>query len=83
MACDMVTSQVEMMGQMVSNMLEGAGAASGKVELRKEPVVLQDLIRAAVGTCQPSADRRRQDIEMLMPADPVHWRRTAARAPLW
>jgi len=45
-----VRRQVEFMGRMVADLLDVTRAATGKVELRREPIVLQDLITEAIDT---------------------------------
>jgi two-component system CheB/CheR fusion protein len=79
MASEIVATQVELMSQMVANMLEGVGASAGKVELHKCPVVLQDIIGKALASCQPSIDRRKHDLQTLMPEDRVHLTADATR----
>ena len=45
-ALGMIRRQAEFMGRMVDDLLEVARAATGKVELRRQSVVLQDVARA-------------------------------------
>jgi PAS domain S-box-containing protein len=72
LAVGMIRRQVEFMGRMIDDLLEVARTATGKVELQKERVVLQDIIRRTVETCRRSLDERTQVLHELMPKVPIH-----------
>jgi len=67
----MMQRQVEFMGRMVDDLLEVARMAAGKVQLRKERVILQEILRHAVETCRPSLDERQQVLHQLLPDGPI------------
>lgn len=76
-----IRRQTEFMGSMINDLLEVAHTAAGKVSLRKEHVVLQEIVLDAIETCRPSLDARAQVLQSLMPevavvlnADPVRLR---------
>lgn len=76
-----IRRQTEFMGSMINDLLEVAHTAAGKVSLRKEHVVLQEIVLDAIETCRPSLDARTQVLQSLMPevavvlnADPVRLR---------
>jgi PAS domain S-box-containing protein len=72
LALGMIRRQVEFMGRMIDDLLEVTRIAAGKIELRKERVVLQEITRLAVETCRPSLDQRTQALHELMPDIPIH-----------
>lgn len=72
LALGMIRRQVEFMGRMIDDLLEVTRIAAGKVELRKERIVLQDILRRAVESCRPSLDQRTQALHELMPDVPIH-----------
>jgi PAS domain S-box-containing protein len=81
MVVAMIRRQTEFMGGMINDLLDVARTAAGKVALRKERVVLQEIIQNAIETCRPSIDARAQVLQSLTPdvavaldADPVRLR---------
>jgi PAS domain S-box-containing protein len=72
LAVGTIRRQAEFMGRMVDDLLEVARTAAGKVELRKERVVLQEVVRRAVETCRPAIDERTHVVQPLLPDVPVH-----------
>jgi PAS domain S-box-containing protein len=68
LATGIVGRQVEFMGRMVNDLLEVARMAAGKVELRLERVVLQEVIQEAIEACQPNIDVETHELLPLMPA---------------
>ena len=67
LALGMIQRQAEFMGRMIDDLLEVTRVAAGKVELHREPVVLQDIIGDAVETCRPAIDERTQVLHQLLP----------------
>jgi two-component system CheB/CheR fusion protein len=66
-----VRRQTEFMTQMVNDLMKVARTAAGKVELHKEPVILQKIIQHAVETCRSAIDRRGQKLHQLLPEIPI------------
>lgn len=65
MAVGVVRRQVEAMSRLIDGLLEGARAAVGKVQLRRERVVLQEVLAAAIEACRPAIDARTQELRVL------------------
>lgn len=60
-AREMIDRQVRQLARLVDDLLDVARISRGKVQLRREPVLLSEVIRAAVETANPmieSADHR-------------------------
>src|SRR4051794_38211454 len=74
-----VRRQVEFMGRMIDDLLEVARSAAGKVDLRRERVVLQDLVARAVETCRPSIDKQTHELQLLLPDVPIQLDADAGR----
>ena len=79
LAVGMIQRQAEFMGRMIDDLLEVARTAAGKVELHREPVVLQDIIGDAVETCRPAVDERTQVLHQLFPPVPIELEADAIR----
>lgn len=71
MTVGIVRRQIEFMERMVNDLLEVARTAAGKVELHREPVVLQETIQQAVETSRSAVDERSQVLHQLLPSVPV------------
>lgn len=71
-AVGMVRRQVEFMGRMVDDLLEVARTATGKVELQRERVVLQEIVGQAVETCGPLVGERTHQVHQSLPDVPIH-----------
>lgn len=67
----MIRRQVEFMGRMINDLLEVSRTAAGKVQLHKERVILQDIIREAAETCRASIDDRTQSLHQLLPTGSI------------
>ncbi len=72
LALGMIRRQAEFMGRMIDDLLELARTAKGKVDLRPERVVLQQIIEQAVETGLPAIDERTQVLQQLLPQAPIY-----------
>ncbi|WP_374011311.1 ATP-binding protein [Massilia sp. Se16.2.3] len=68
---DMMERQTNHLVHLVNDLLDLARVQSGKVELKKTRVALQDVIRAAVETAVPLIDEKRHRFTLDMPETPV------------
>ncbi|HYF60764.1 MAG TPA: PAS domain-containing sensor histidine kinase [Burkholderiaceae bacterium] len=68
----LIERQVDAIGRLVNDLLDATRASSGKVRLRVEPLVLQDVLSEAVETVQPLVDQHRHRLEVLLPSGPIH-----------
>jgi signal transduction histidine kinase len=73
-----VQRQVQHITRLVDDLLDVARFTAGKLELRKEPVDLDDIVEEAIVSCRSAIDTRRHRIELaagkhtaLVSGDPV------------
>lgn len=71
-AVALLRSQAEGLNRMVGDLLDAARIATGKLELRLQDCVLQDVARAAVDMCGPCALERSQQLVLDGADAPVH-----------
>ena len=69
---DVVDRQVEHMSRLLDDLLEVSRITRGKLELRKERLVLQDSLVAAVETARPPIEARGHRLVIDLPSAPVH-----------
>lgn len=66
-----ISRQTRHLARMVDDLLEVSRVTRGKIELRKQPVDLVQVIRHAVQGSQTSIEARKQRIELSLPDAPV------------
>ncbi|GAC1409981.1 MAG: hypothetical protein NVSMB6_10130 [Burkholderiaceae bacterium] len=66
---DMLDRQVNQMVRLVNDLLDVARITSGKVELRKQPAEIGDLIRVAVETSMPLIEALQHRFSVSIPND--------------
>jgi diguanylate cyclase (GGDEF)-like protein len=64
--------QLAHLARPVSDLLDVSRAATGKLRLEREVVDLGSLIDAALQSCLPAMQRRRQSTHVQLPAEPLH-----------
>jgi diguanylate cyclase (GGDEF)-like protein len=64
--------QLAHLARLVSDLLDVSRAATGKLRLEREAVDLGSLIDAALQSCLPAMQRRRQSTHLKLPAEPLH-----------
>lgn len=74
-ARDILEKQARHLGRLVDDLLDLSRINSDKIELRREPVTLQDLTHQALDTCRPLLDERSHQLQLSMPDD--------SQDPLW
>jgi two-component system, sensor histidine kinase len=72
---DILEKQARHLGRLVDDLLDLSRINSGKIELRREPITLQDLTQQALDTCRPILDERRHELQVSMPDE--------TQDPLW
>jgi two-component system, chemotaxis family, CheB/CheR fusion protein len=70
-AQDMMEREVRHMARLVDDLLDVSRIASGKVELRKEPVRLADLVNQVVTTCRPILNAAGQELTVQLSPEPL------------
>lgn len=68
---DIITRQVQQLGRLADDLLDISRIAQGKIELRKEPVNLVEVVAQAVQTSAPHLKARHHQFEVASPAAPV------------
>jgi len=68
---DIMERHVEHLTRLAEDLVDVARINSGKVELRKALVSIQDMVAQAVATSRPLIEEREQSLELQMPAEPL------------
>jgi len=68
---DMMQRQVGHLIRLVEDLLEVSRISRGKIELRKEFVILQTILSDALETCQPLIDKKAHQVIANMPDEPI------------
>jgi signal transduction histidine kinase len=63
--------QVMQMVRLIDDLLDVSRITRGKLELRKEPVELDSVVRSAVETCRPLIEQSSHRLTVDLPAEPV------------
>jgi CheY-like chemotaxis protein len=67
----MAERQLQHMVRLVDDLLDVSRIMRGKIELRKQPVDLTEVIARAVETVQPALDAHGQHLEVALPPGPL------------
>jgi PAS domain S-box-containing protein len=78
-AAAMLERQVGQMARLVDDLLDVSRITRGKIELRRELVDLEPLVRQAVEAARPLFQRLGQELEVELPAEPIHLDADATR----
>ena len=70
-AREMMERQLRQMVRLVDDLLDVSRITTGKLALRTEIVVLQDVIRSAIDTAKPLLDQRQHALAVVLPAEPL------------
>jgi PAS domain S-box-containing protein len=68
---DLIDRQVSHLSRLVDDLLDASRIASGKIELRREPIDLSLALRRAVESSRPLIEARRQHLDVLLPAQAI------------
>jgi PAS domain S-box-containing protein len=63
--------QLQHMVRLVDDLLDVSRIMQGRIELRKEPVALADVVATAVETARPMLDARDQHLDVSLPPEPL------------
>jgi len=69
---DVIKRQVDHMTRLVDDLLDISRITSDKLELRKESVVLSQIIESAVETARPQIDAQAHELSVRLPAEPIY-----------
>jgi CheY-like chemotaxis protein len=62
---------VSHLSRLVDDLLDASRIASGKIELRREPIDLSQALRRAVEACRPLIEARGQSLDVVLPPEPL------------
>ena len=68
---EMMERQVEHITRLLDDLLDISRITSGKVELHKERVELEDVIRQGVETCRSMLEAAGQELTLQLPTEPL------------
>ena len=71
--------QVRQLVRMVDDLLEVSRISGGRLQLRRAPVLLGDIVRDAVASVRPLVDRAGQELKVSVPDTPIVLEADAAR----
>jgi two-component system, sensor histidine kinase len=63
--------QVRYLARLVDDLLDVSRINSGKIELRKAPVSLAEIVEQAVAAVRPALEEHQHHLEVSLPAEPV------------
>jgi PAS domain S-box-containing protein len=63
--------QVQHLIRLVDDLLEVSRITRGKIELKKQPIELTDVLRHAIETAQPIIEHGGHDLHVALPAEPL------------
>jgi PAS domain S-box-containing protein len=76
---EIMQRQLEHMVRMIDDLLDVSRINTGKVELRRAPVKLADIIHDAVATCRPQIEEAQHTLQVSLPAENIILLADAAR----
>jgi two-component system, sensor histidine kinase len=65
-----MTRQVQHLTRLVDDLLDMSRISSGKIELRRAPVTVQDVLDQALATSQPLIDAQQHTVQCDLPSEP-------------
>ncbi|MGZ8244779.1 sensor histidine kinase [Methylomagnum sp.] len=68
---DVIDRQAEHLARLVNDLLDVSRISRGKIELRREPLALADIVQRAVETSRPLIDARGHELTVRLPPEPV------------
>jgi PAS domain S-box-containing protein len=66
-----IERQVRQLTHLVSDLLDIAGTATGRIQLCREQVAVSGIVERAVETVRPLIDQRKQELTVSLPPDPI------------
>ncbi len=74
-----IERQLGQLQHLVDDLLEVSRITTGRVQLRREPVVASDIVKGAVETARPLLEQRRHELTVSLPPEPIWLHADAAR----
>lgn len=69
---EMLERQVQQMVRLIDDLLDLSRISRNRIDLRKEDVVLSEVIEHAVETCRPIIDEAEHALTVRLPEEPIH-----------
>jgi len=66
-----IDRQISRIARISDDLLDAGYVSAGKLELRKEPIDMRDIVGAAVETCRAQLDANGNDLILGLPPQPV------------
>jgi two-component system CheB/CheR fusion protein len=66
-----IERQVDLLRRLVDDLLDLTRIGAGKIQLEREPVVVQELLEQSVEDARPLIGERRHAIEVIVPGEPI------------
>jgi len=67
----LVERQVDFIRRLVDDLLDSVRVHAGKVKLHTEPLILQEVLAAAIESVSTMTNQRRQALDLLVPSGPI------------
>src|SRR5690606_33564345 len=77
----MMDRQLSHMVRLIDDLMDVSRISRNKLELRREPVQLADVVRSAVESARPARDAAGHTLEVSLPPEPVHLDADLTRLP--
>lgn len=71
-AVAVIQRQTQHLARLVDDLLDVSRITRGKVELRRVPIDLSEVVRDAIETTRPILEARHHRLELALPAEPLH-----------
>jgi signal transduction histidine kinase len=68
---EIMARQVEHLTRLVDDLLDMSRISSGKIELRKAPLSVQDVVEQALATSRPMIDQHAHSVHCELPKEPI------------
>jgi two-component system CheB/CheR fusion protein len=66
-----ISRQVKHMAHLVDDLLDASRFSSGKIALKKQPLLLREIIESAVEVGRPFIEERKQKLSVVLPSEPI------------
>ena len=74
-----IERQLGQLQHLVDDLLEMSRITTGKVQLRREPVAVRDIVDGAVESVRPLIEQKRHELTVSLPPEPIWLHADAAR----
>jgi signal transduction histidine kinase/ActR/RegA family two-component response regulator len=68
---DVIDRQLQQMTRLVDDLLDVSRITRGKIELRRQRVLLAEVVSSAVEACRPLLEKRSHELVVKVPAEPI------------